>query len=79
MQDTLADMITRIRNAQGAGKATVAMPSSKVKASVAETSQTATTSPKRFDRTTNIPQQISRHHNVHTWNEQDGRDIEEKQ
>ena len=36
MQDTLADMITRIRNAQGAGKATVAMPSSKVKASVAE-------------------------------------------
>ncbi len=36
MQDTLADMFTRIRNAQGAGKATVAMPSSKVKASVAE-------------------------------------------
>lgn len=36
MQDTLADMITRIRNAQGAGKATVAMPSSKVKVSVAE-------------------------------------------
>ena len=36
MQDTLADMLTRIRNAQGAGKATVAMPSSKVKASVAE-------------------------------------------
>jgi small subunit ribosomal protein S8 len=36
MQDTLADMITRIRNAQGAGNATVAMPSSKVKASVAE-------------------------------------------
>ncbi|WP_396587853.1 30S ribosomal protein S8 [Bermanella sp. R86510] len=36
MQDTLADMFTRIRNAQGAGKASVAMPSSKVKASVAE-------------------------------------------
>jgi small subunit ribosomal protein S8 len=36
MQDTLADMLTRIRNAQGAGKATVAMPSSKVKVSVAE-------------------------------------------
>ncbi|NVK38583.1 MAG: 30S ribosomal protein S8 [Gammaproteobacteria bacterium] len=36
MQDTLADMFTRIRNAQGAGKATVAMPSSKMKASVAE-------------------------------------------
>ena len=36
MQDTLADMITRIRNAQSAGKASVAMPSSKVKASVAE-------------------------------------------
>lgn len=36
MQDTLADMFTRIRNAQGAGKASVAMPSSKVKASVAD-------------------------------------------
>ena len=36
MQDTLADMFTRIRNAPGAGKASVAMPSSKVKASVAE-------------------------------------------
>ncbi len=36
MQDTLADMFTRIRNAQGAGKASVAMPSSKMKASVAE-------------------------------------------
>lgn len=36
MQDTLADMITRIRNAQTAGKATVAMPSSKVKAAVAD-------------------------------------------
>lgn len=35
MQDTLADMFTRIRNAQGAGKASVAMPSSTVKASVA--------------------------------------------
>jgi len=36
MQDTLADMITRIRNAQTAGKASVAMPSSKVKAAVAD-------------------------------------------
>ncbi|WP_119393724.1 30S ribosomal protein S8 [Salinibius halmophilus] len=36
MQDTLADMFSRIRNAQRAGKAAVAMPSSKVKVSVAE-------------------------------------------
>ena len=35
MQDPLADMLTRIRNAQGAGKATVAMPSSKLKSAVA--------------------------------------------
>lgn len=36
MQDPLADMLTRIRNAQMAEKATVIIPSSKVKASVAE-------------------------------------------
>ena len=36
MQDTLADMLTRIRNGQMAEKATVTMPSSKMKASVAE-------------------------------------------
>ena len=36
MQDTLADMFTRIRNAQGAGKASVEIPSSKMKVSVAE-------------------------------------------
>ncbi|ARU54792.1 MAG: 30S ribosomal protein S8 [Pseudomonadales bacterium] len=36
MQDTLADMFTRIRNAQMAEKASVAMPSSKMKLSVAE-------------------------------------------
>jgi small subunit ribosomal protein S8 len=36
MQDTLADMFTRIRNAQMAEKQSVAMPSSKVKISVAE-------------------------------------------
>jgi small subunit ribosomal protein S8 len=36
MQDTLADMITRIRNAQMASKADVAMPSSKMKISVAQ-------------------------------------------
>ena len=36
MQDTLADMLKRIRNAQMAEKATVSMPSSKVKVSVAE-------------------------------------------
>lgn len=35
MQDTLADMFTRIRNAQQAGHSTVAMPSSKMKVSVA--------------------------------------------
>jgi small subunit ribosomal protein S8 len=36
MQDPLADMLTRIRNAQLAEKATVLMPSSKMKVSVAE-------------------------------------------
>ena len=35
MQDTIADMLTRIRNAQSATKETVVMPSSKVKASIA--------------------------------------------
>ncbi|MCX8515179.1 MAG: hypothetical protein RL017_14 [Pseudomonadota bacterium] len=35
MQDTIADMLTRIRNAQSAHKETVVMPSSKVKASIA--------------------------------------------
>ena len=35
MQDTLADMFTRIRNAQLAAKTTVSMPSSKMKVSVA--------------------------------------------
>jgi len=35
MQDTLADMFTRIRNAQMASKASVSMPSSKMKVSVA--------------------------------------------
>ncbi len=39
MQDTMADMITRIRNAQMAAKPTVTMPSSKMKASVAEVLQ----------------------------------------
>ncbi|MFC3854102.1 30S ribosomal protein S8 [Salinispirillum marinum] len=36
MQDTLADMFTRIRNGQQAGKETVTMPASKLKKSVAE-------------------------------------------
>jgi small subunit ribosomal protein S8 len=36
MQDTLADMLTRIRNAQRSGHAAVALPSSKEKAAVAE-------------------------------------------
>lgn len=35
MQDPLADMLTRIRNAQMAGKASVSMPSSKLKHAVA--------------------------------------------
>ena len=36
MQDPLADMLTRIRNAQMAGKTAVTMPSSKLKVSVAK-------------------------------------------
>jgi len=39
MQDTLADMFTRIRNAQMAEKATVSMPSSKMKVTVAKVLQ----------------------------------------
>ncbi|WGL18259.1 30S ribosomal protein S8 [Microbulbifer bruguierae] len=35
MQDPLADMLTRIRNALGRGKGSVSMPSSKLKVSVA--------------------------------------------
>lgn len=35
MQDPIADMLTRIRNAQMAGKPTVEMPGSKLKAAVA--------------------------------------------
>ncbi|OZG70897.1 30S ribosomal protein S8 [Hahella sp. CCB-MM4] len=40
MQDTLADMFTRIRNAQMAEKESVQMPSSKLKVSVAEVLKT---------------------------------------
>ena len=40
MQDTLADMFTRIRNAQMAEKQTVSMPSSKMKVSVLEVLKT---------------------------------------
>ena len=39
MQDTLADMFTRIRNAQMAEKSTVTMPSSKMKVTVAKVLQ----------------------------------------
>jgi small subunit ribosomal protein S8 len=39
MQDTLADMFTRIRNAQMAKKTNVAMPASKSKAAVAKVLQ----------------------------------------
>jgi small subunit ribosomal protein S8 len=36
MSDPISDMLTRIRNAQMAEKATVAMPSSKIKVAIAE-------------------------------------------
>ena len=36
MQDSIADMLTRIRNGQAAGKVSVDMPSSKVKVAIAE-------------------------------------------
>ena len=36
MTDPIADLLTRIRNAQTSGKASVAMPTSKIKAAVAE-------------------------------------------
>lgn len=39
MQDTLSDMLTRIRNGQMVAKTSVAMPSSKVKVSVAKVLQ----------------------------------------
>ena len=35
MSDPIADMLTRIRNAQGVQKTTVAMPSSKIKVAIA--------------------------------------------
>jgi len=39
MSDPIADMLTRIRNAQMVEKSTVAMPSSKVKAAIAQVLQ----------------------------------------
>jgi small subunit ribosomal protein S8 len=36
MSDPIADMLTRIRNAQGVEKATVTMPSSKLKVAIAQ-------------------------------------------
>ena len=36
MQDTVADMLTRIRNAQQANKSAVSMPSSKLKLAIAK-------------------------------------------
>ncbi|MDO8753151.1 MAG: 30S ribosomal protein S8, partial [Anaerolineales bacterium] len=36
MSDPISDMLTRIRNAQLAEKSTVVMPSSKLKAAIAE-------------------------------------------
>ena len=35
MSDPIADMLTRIRNAQGVNKTTVSMPSSKLKVAIA--------------------------------------------
>jgi len=35
MSDPIADMLTRIRNGQGSGKTSVAMPASKLKAAIA--------------------------------------------
>lgn len=39
MQDPVADMLTRIRNAQQVGKASVAMPSSRIKENIARVLQ----------------------------------------
>lgn len=39
MTDPIADMLTRIRNAQSAGKVSVAMPASKLKQSIAKVLQ----------------------------------------
>lgn len=39
MQDPVADMLTRIRNAQSVGKISVAMPASKLKLSIAKVLQ----------------------------------------
>jgi small subunit ribosomal protein S8 len=39
MTDPIADMLTRIRNAQACGKTTVSMPSSKLKAAIAQVLQ----------------------------------------
>ena len=36
MSDPIADMLTRIRNAQASGRADVSMPCSKLKVSIAE-------------------------------------------
>ena len=36
MQDTIADMLTRIRNGQAAGKVSVSMPASKQKTAIVE-------------------------------------------
>ena len=39
MTDPIADLLTRVRNAQSAGKATVTMPASRVKMAIAEVLQ----------------------------------------
>ena len=39
MQDTVADMLTRVRNAQMAKKQTVSMPNSKLKVAIANVLQ----------------------------------------
>lgn len=44
MSDPIADMLTRIRNAQMVEKATVALPSSKLKVAIAQVLRTRATS-----------------------------------
>jgi len=53
MQDTVADMLTRIRNAQRAGKPSVGMPSSKLKVSLAQLLQ-AEGYVEKFDVTSDV-------------------------
>jgi len=56
MQDPLSDMLTRLRNAQMAGKRTVDMPGSKLKVSVAKVlEQEGYIAGHRYDASTGKP------------------------